>query len=761
MKSDSAVHPRPQAGAEVAARPTAEGTSAVFVIRRRLLLCVLIPAIVAVNVLNAVALFLYHHRHHHGGRFFRMFSLDKEANVPSWFSSTLLLTAAAVVALIALALARKAPWRRHWAGLSLVFVVLSLDETAEIHERIGSWLRANLDLHGPLHYAGVIPALALALFVGITYVGFLRALPRVTRLGILLAAAVYISGAAGVEALSGWWADRHGSGSTALLLASTVEENLEMIGTTLFILVVLSYFARFGRPVTLGGETARFGPGRPVTLDEETARFAAARLRLECWFGAATAAAVASGFGLLHLGSRSLWGDEAFSVTLAGEPLSEFWRVVAHSQANMSLYYVLLREWTRLGDSEAVVRLLSLLTGVLAVLFLYAGATRLFNRRVATVAALLLAVNGFFLRYAQEARSYSLVLLLTTAATLAFLALEERPDARWLGVAYAVVGALALYAHFFAAFVLCGHAIALAVAGRPVRAQLLRLAFIGVLALPLALFTIFRDAGQVSHLTRPTPKYIVDTLQQLAGGTRPLLALYAAAVVVAGATWLRSRDRRSQWAMVNAAVWATTPIVGAIVVSLGKPLFAPRFLIVALPGIALLVAIGLERLPLPLTVAGFAVVFALSALHVVRTQGKPQEDFRAATAYMLANDRPGDAVVFYRTSRRIPFEYYARRRGSGPLPKSLLPTSPYSRFDLVDDYRHTHVTDSELVAIREAASRGRVWLFLSRSENERAPEKRENRARVVAAVEEAAHQQRRRLFAGLDIRLYEPSRKAD
>jgi hypothetical protein len=232
-----------------------DASPGIAVLTPRALLAVFVPAIVLLNVANAIAVFLYYHRHHHGGRFFQEFSLDREANVPSWFSSALLLTAAGLLALVALdALTRKAPWRRHWAGLSLVFVVLSLDETAEIHERIGSWLRAHLHLHGPLNYAGVVPALALALFVGITYVRFLRALPRATLLGILVAAAIYITGAAGVEAASGWWAEGHGSRSTALLLVSTVEENLEMVGTLLFILVVLAYFARLGRSVALRAE---------------------------------------------------------------------------------------------------------------------------------------------------------------------------------------------------------------------------------------------------------------------------------------------------------------------------------------------------------------------------------------------------------------------------------------------------------------------------------------------------------------------------
>ena len=488
---------------------------------------------------------------------------------------------------------------------------------------------------------------------------------------------------------------------------------------------------------------------------------ATVRLRARRWPGAAVAVAIASSLGLYHLGSRSLWGDEAFSVTLAREPLGEFWRVVSESQANMSLYYFLLRPWTALGDGEAVVRLLSLLAGVLGVAVLYRAGDRLFDRRVATLAALVLAVNGFFLRYAQEARSYSLVLLMTTVATVLFLKLEEERPTWTLDAAYVAVGALALYAHFFAAFVLAGHLLALTIAGRPVRAQALRLGAVGALAVPLALFALYRDAGQISHLTRPTPRYIVDTLRMLAGGTRPLLALYALAVVLAAVGWLRRRGWRRDWPMAVAATWAAMPIVGSLVISLGKPLWAPRFLIVALPGIVLLVAIGLTRLPLPATAAIGALLLALSSLHVLQTQGKPQEDFRAATQFVLANEQPGDAAAFYRTSRRIPFEYYARRDGARTLPRSLLPTSPYGRFDMVGDYRHTWITQSELAAIGNAASRGRVWLFLSRPENERVHAKRVNRARLVAAVERHAELRRWRLFAGLEVRLYEPSGQAD
>ena len=84
MTTESAAQPGLAAQAV-----TGDGTGAIAVVTPRVLLAVFVPAIVLLNVANAIAVFLYHHRHHHGGRFFQEFSLDREANVPSWFSSAL------------------------------------------------------------------------------------------------------------------------------------------------------------------------------------------------------------------------------------------------------------------------------------------------------------------------------------------------------------------------------------------------------------------------------------------------------------------------------------------------------------------------------------------------------------------------------------------------------------------------------------------------------------------------------------------------
>src|ERR1035438_4219118 len=97
---------------------------------------------------------------------------------------------------------------------------------------------------------------------------------------------------------------------------------------------------------------------------------------------------------------------------MAQLPWSDFWRMTTTTEANMSLYYVLLRGWLRFGDPAWWVRLLSALTAVAVVPIVYWIGRELLSDRAGVLAALLLAINVFHIRYSHEARSYSLVVLL-------------------------------------------------------------------------------------------------------------------------------------------------------------------------------------------------------------------------------------------------------------------------------------------------------------------------------------------------------------
>lgn len=65
-----------------------------------------------------------------------------------------------------------------------------------------------------------------------------------------------------------------------------------------------------------------------------------------------------------NLGAKSLWADEAISAALATATRADFWRIIAHREANMMFYCVVLRMWNLVGDSEFALRSLSVAAGL-------------------------------------------------------------------------------------------------------------------------------------------------------------------------------------------------------------------------------------------------------------------------------------------------------------------------------------------------------------------------------------------------------------
>jgi hypothetical protein len=166
--------------------------------------------------------------------------LSYEANVPTWYSSLLLLACAVVLGVITRVEAeRPGTPVRHWGALALVFAYLSLDEAVSIHE----FLNHLFDFGGVLYFGWVIPVGALVVLVGIVYLPFLARLPGPTRRGVVRAGAVYVTGALGVELALGYWTDLHGEDNLVYGLIDAVEESLEILGASLFLSTLLAHLA--------------------------------------------------------------------------------------------------------------------------------------------------------------------------------------------------------------------------------------------------------------------------------------------------------------------------------------------------------------------------------------------------------------------------------------------------------------------------------------------------------------------------------------
>ncbi len=132
---------------------------------------------------------------------------------------------------------------------------------------------------------------------------------------------------------------------------------------------------------------------------------------------------------MLQIGSKGLWLDEAFSVWLGWQPVPEMLAWLLHVDQHPPLYYALLHFWMGLGDDAATVRAFSAFTGTLTIPAIYLLGRRLAGRNVGLLAALLLALAPFHVRFAQETRMYTLLTLNATLAVWALVRLLTDPRA--------------------------------------------------------------------------------------------------------------------------------------------------------------------------------------------------------------------------------------------------------------------------------------------------------------------------------------------
>lgn len=172
----------------------------------------------------------------------RFFALNEEMGAPAWFSAVLLLLVAQALWLLADAeLAAGGAgrrWCRHGRVLAGVFVYLSLDEATALHEQTIAPLRSAFDLGGPLFFAWVVLYVPLAAVVAVLSYRWVRHLPAVAARLVVVAGALYVGGAVGMEMVGAamWTQGLVDTVRYAAVVA--VEEGLEMGGALLMLSVV-------------------------------------------------------------------------------------------------------------------------------------------------------------------------------------------------------------------------------------------------------------------------------------------------------------------------------------------------------------------------------------------------------------------------------------------------------------------------------------------------------------------------------------------
>jgi mannosyltransferase len=312
--------------------------------------------------------------------------------------------------------------------------------------------------------------------------------------------------------------------------------------------------------------------------------------------------ALAAAVRFIGLGRQSFWLDESVSVSFMHLSFGQMLTALAHHDGTPPLYATLAWLWTRVfGISAVGLRSLSAVFGTLTVPVAWAVGRRI-SGRIGLAVAALAACNPMLIWYAQEARCYSLLVLMTSITLLAWSHLRETSSARWAAI-WGVSSALAFATHWYAALILAPEVVWLVRRRRhdgAVRLALYGLAVTVLGLLPLMYVQLHAVALTDSWMSRISVLWRLELVPRSfaigpgAAGAPWLLVTAGLAVAVSGWLALRRVDptvRRSMWP-------ATGLLLGGLVIVAALALTRPeqlqyRYLLPLWLPAALLVAGGL------------------------------------------------------------------------------------------------------------------------------------------------------------------------
>ena len=379
--------------------------------------------------------------------------------------------------------------------------------------------------------------------------------------------------------------------------------------------------------------------------------------------------ALALAVRLYQIDVQVVWHDEAFSVWLARMSPARAIFLTAHD-VHPPLYYLLLHAWMSVfGDGLLAVRGLSVVMGVMTVGMAMLLAHQLASWQVAVRAGLLLALYPIAVYYSQETRMYALLGMLMFSALLALLLWVRRQQDRYL-VAYALLMIGGLYTHYFA--LLCALACWLYLlsvkGGNGQRLLRSRRWWLCNLVIALAYLpwvpSVLGQLAQAEHyvgwiapvtaMSIPLAVWRAFTLGIDSEPSNLLAVLLLLALMMTG-IHLARRDTDPSKPRVMLVFYCFMPVLVAWLLSYAMSLFMERYLLFALQGLPVLLAVAIGQLKVKSQIWLMAACVSLQGAGLLHLYGR---DFNLQGSLQWANNRldavmadvqhrwePGDAVM--------------------------------------------------------------------------------------------------------------------
>jgi mannosyltransferase len=377
-------------------------------------------------------------------------------------------------------------------------------------------------------------------------------------------------------------------------------------------------------------------------------------LRARVWLAPAV---VMLALGLHHIGVPEMWRDELASWSAATRSLPDLFTLLSHIDASSGAYYLLLHGVAAVfGTSPLALRAPSVLAMCVAAGCVALIGQRMFSRRAGLAAGMVFALLPSVSRFAQEARSYALVVMAVALSTLLLLRALERAD-WWRWAAYAAaLGATGLL-HLVALSCVAGHLVVVMAQGKGSRCFPIAVAAGLALVLPVALVAYPQAHDQIGQVAKPELSTPLTDLTQLWAMVFCSGIGAGVVLVFAGLAWT---DRRR--AALVATAMALLPTIAILVLSeLGFSYYMARYFLFTAPAWAVLAGAGIATAS-RLRVIAIALV-GVAALTYPDQQAvrlplahdwwnypapptMPAYQYSAAAQVIAGSWRPGDGVVY-------------------------------------------------------------------------------------------------------------------
>jgi len=405
-----------------------------------------------------------------------------------------------------------------------------------------------------------------------------------------------------------------------------------------------------------------------------------------------------------RLGHQGFWFDEGNTALLVHFSPGKMLGLIPQTESTPPLYYCVAWIWARVfGYGETGLRSLSAVCGVLLVPVVYAAGARLISRRAGVIAAALATCSPLLVWYSQEARSYSMLALLSAVSLLAFAYARADPSRRALA-AWVVASALALATHYYALLAVVPEAVWLLWiwrSRRPVQVAVGVVGLCGLGLIPLAISQQGTGRGNwISHA--PFGRRLGQIVPQFAAGFEgPAHGVFepvAITVVVLSVVLLLWRasviERRG--ALVAGGLALAGFVLSLLLVVVGFDDLLTRNMLAIWAACALLVAGGLA-VPRPRFV-GVMLALVLCVMGVVTAVGVAfDRDYQRPDWRVVASALGGHVPV---GGRAILVQHY----------RDLLPLSLYMpRLSFWRGGGAVRVREFDVVSFTSPASVGFCW----------------------------------------------------